>query len=243
MKTPILFIALDDLVLNERKTMNTADDLNSVDGRFGFKINLDYLLRRGIRRAVRRILNFGRPVFADLKMWHDERTMVSVADELMEAGVDYFNIYAFADDHLISIMRNLKKHKSKTKVLVLTVLSYFGEPHCREFFRRTAAEAVCDFADTAVSAGCHGIILPGAMLNIFQKLPLMTVATGIRPKWFRDGRHRFEVEPATAVARGADGLVCGSPIMKCQDPVEALKIILAEMDAAWRIKNHVRGSK
>ncbi|MBI2639945.1 MAG: orotidine 5'-phosphate decarboxylase [Candidatus Sungbacteria bacterium] len=232
MKTPILFIALDGLVLNERKTLNTAYDLNSADGRFGFKVNLDYLLKHGIRRAVRRILDLGRPVFADLKMWHDERAMVSVTDELMEAGVDYFNIYALADGHLIDVVRHIKKYQSHTKVLALTVLSYLSEPHCREFFRRTTAEAVNDFAGVAVNTGCDGIILPGAMLNIFKKFPLMTVATGIRPKWFRDARHRFEVEPAVAVARGADGLVCGSPIMKNEDPVAALKMILAEIEAA-----------
>jgi len=230
MKKPFLFVALDDLDKKERETLETAEQLSSVDGPFGFKANLDYLLQEGVlatHAAIGKVQRFNRPVFADLKMWNGTRTMQSVIEMLVAKGVDYLNVYALADDLLPGAIKAAEG--SQTKVLGLTVLTHFSEEYCQKHFRRSLRETVRHFAEVALDRGCHGIILPGTALDVVQDLQTIKVVPGVRPTWYQDTRHEEEIEPRIVVEQGADCLVCGSPIMKATNKIAALKRVLSEM--------------
>lgn len=224
-----LFVALDDLTNRERETVKVAEQLSKVEGNFGFKVNLDYLLNpeKGLKALLAPIQQFGRPVFSDLKMWNGTRTMASVIENLVALGVDYLNVYALAEELLPKAIRVTEG--TKTKVFGLTVLTHFSETYCQKHFRRSLPETVRHFAEVAVVAGCHGIILPGTALESVADLDTIKVVPGVRPTWYKDTRHEEEVEPRAAVEKGADVLVCGSPIMKSENPVDALRKVLSEM--------------
>jgi orotidine-5'-phosphate decarboxylase len=230
MNYPFLFVALDDLDKKEKETLETAEKLSDIEGNFGFKVNLDYLLKYGFdgfNSAIKKIQCFGRPVFADLKMWNGTRTMRSVIEMLVANEVDYLNVYALADNLLPEAIKATEG--SKTKVLGLTVLTHFSDEYCRKWFKRSLKETVRLTAEVAIERGCHGIILPGTALEVVQDLRTIKVVPGVRPKWFKDTRHAEEIEPKAAVEKDANILVCGSPIMKATDKIEALKRILEEM--------------
>jgi orotidine-5'-phosphate decarboxylase len=231
MNYPFLFVALDDLDKKEKETLETAEKLSDIEGNFGFKVNLDYLLKYGFdgfNSAVNKIrCLLGRPIFADLKMWNGTRTMRSVIEMLVANEVDYLNVYALADNLLPEAIKATEG--SKTKVLGLTVLTHFSDEYCRKWFKRSLKETVRLTAEVAIERGCHGIILPGTALEVVQDLKTIKAVPGVRPKWFKDTRHKEEIEPRIAVEKGADILVCGSPLMKATDKIEALKRILEEM--------------
>lgn len=226
---PLLLNALDDLAGKEERTLKVAEQLSKVEGNFGFKVNLDYLLNpeKGLKALLGPIQQFGRPVFSDLKMWNGTRTMTSVIENLVVLGVDYLNVYALADELLPKAIKITEG--TKTKVLGLTVLTHFSEAYCQKHFRRSLPETVRHFAEVAVEAGCHGIILPGTALEAVADLDTIKVVPGVRPTWYKDTRHEEEVEPRVAAEKGADVLVCGSPIMKSDSPVDALRRILTEI--------------
>lgn len=226
MERPFLFVALDG---TEGQVIKMASTLSRVEGSFGFKINLDYLLHpnKGLKTTVGNIQAHDKPVFVDLKMWNGTRTMLEVIKTLVGLGVDYLNVYALADDLLPEAIEATKD--SKTKVLGLTVLSHYTEAYCLKHFRRTLKDTVRYLAEVAIEAGCHGIIVPGTTLEKVRVLKGIKVATGIRPDWYKDERHRQIVTPKKAIEEKADGLVCGSPITKSSNPVEALKKVLSEM--------------
>ena len=224
---PFLWIALDALTTKEDQALEMAGVLASQRGEFGFKVNLDYLLKRGIGEAVRRIASFNRPVFADLKMWNGSRTMVDVIDELVKARVTFVNVYALADNMIPKAVKATEG--SETSVLGVTVLTHYDEDYCKRHFKRSLPDTVRHLADTALASGCHGIILPGTTLNVVSDLKTIKLVPGIRPSWFSDNRHEEEVEPAQAVRDGATDLVCGSPVTKSDDPLGALLRILYEI--------------
>lgn len=226
---PFLFVALDDLSSEEKRTLEIAGQLSKVVGDFGFKANLDYLLSpdKGLRATLGGIQQFGRPLFADLKMWNGTRTMASVIGTLVALGTDFLNVYALADGLLPQAVQVTKG--TNTKVLGLTVLTHFNEAYCQEHFRRSLRETVRHFAEVAIKAGCHGIILPGTTLEAVRGLETIKVVPGVRPVWYKDTRHEEEVEPRVAIENGANILVCGSPIMKSDDPVGALQRLLVEI--------------
>lgn len=226
---PLLLIALDDLAGKEEKTLKVAEQLSKVEGNFGFKVNLDYLLNpeKGLKTLLAPIQQFDRPVFFDLKMWNGTRTMASVIENLVALGVDYLNVYALADELLPKAIQITEG--TKTKVLGLTVLTHFNEAYCQKHFRRSLPETVRHFAEVAVKTGCHGIILPGTALEAVADLDTIKVVPGVRSTWYKDTRHEEEVELRVAAEKGANILVCGSPIMKSENQVDALRRILAEI--------------
>jgi len=226
MKTPFLFVALDG---TERQIIKIASTLSRVKGEFGFKVNLDYLLNpeRALKVSVKNIQDYGKPIFTDLKMWNGTRTMAEVIKNLVGLGVDFLNVYALADNLLseaITVTRG-----SKTKVLGLTVLSHYDGAYCQKHFLRPLQSTIHHFAGVALDAGCHGIILPGTMLNVVGGFECIKVATGIRPPWYKDERHKQVITPRMAIERRADAIVCGGPITKSSNCVEALKKVLSEM--------------
>lgn len=227
-RNPFLFVALDGLTEKTNQTLNIAGTLaSSVVGNYGFKVNLDYFLMCGVDSALKTIHSFGKPIFADLKMWNGGRTMAKIT-EFLSDRVEYINAYALAGRELNKMVEVVRD--SKTKILALTILTHYNEKYCQENFGKSLKDTVRYFCDMGIKAGCHGVILPGTVLEAVNDLEVDKVVPGVRPKWFTDTRHEEEVEPRVAVDGGASILVCGSPVMKSPDPIEALQKILSEME-------------
>lgn len=227
--TPFLFVAVDDMSYFFKATVWKAKDVSGVEGDFGYKINLDAALDHGLESAVSIVRGFDphRQLFVDLKMWNGKRTMASVVKQAVDLGVDYINVYALADDQIPEAVEMTKG--SETKVLAVTVLTHYTEEYCKKHFRRTHEETVRHLTQTAIDAGCHGVILPGTALKAVRHFLTTKVCPGIRPAGYKDNRHAEEVTPGEAKEWGADIVVCGSPIMKAEDPAMALRQVLGEL--------------
>lgn len=233
MITPQLFLAFDKLRDEPHETIVDMYQLSESGEPFGIKFNLDAVLNpkgEPLDRLVDRMMRLRRLVFADLKMWNGSRTMESVVKTFVDLGVDFVNVYALADKQLAKAVKATEG--SNTKILGLTVLSHYDDAYCQKWFRRTFAEAVADFSRFAVDAGCHGILLPGTMLDVVRDLRVIKVATGLRPEWYKDNRHEQEATPAEVIRSGADFAVCGSPVLKQptkEEKIAALRRVLEEM--------------
>ena len=229
MKNPLLFVALDDLGNKEQETLEAVRELDQVPGNFGYKINLDCLIAEGVRATIRK-LPASRPIFADTKTWNGKRTVTDLAKILVDAGVDYFNVWVQADDQLSGAVKTTER--SKTKVLGVTVLTHYGDDWCRMYFRRSLEETVAFLTQQAKDLGCHGVVLPGTCLAIVKDIDLIKVVPGIRTGEFKDDRHKQEVTPEFATQNGANIVVCGSPIMKVSDKASALRQVLSRLAIA-----------
>jgi orotidine-5'-phosphate decarboxylase len=229
---PLLFIALDGLSTEEEKTLEIAERLSKIKGNLGFKLNLDYLLKEGTSSAIKKIQRFGRPIFADIKMFNGTRTMIDVIRDLIELEVDYLDVYALADDLLPEAIAIADG--KKTKVLGLTILTHFDEAYCQKHFKRSLRETVRHFSEVAVEAGCDGVILPGPTLEIVSDFNIVKLVPGVRPEWYKDTRHKEETKEDDAIAAGADIIVVGGPIMKSDNPTESTNKILSKMEDGER---------
>lgn len=229
MKSPLLFVALDDLGDKEQETLKAVRELDQVPGNFGYKINLDCLMAEGVRATIRK-LPASRPIFADTKTWNGKRTVTDLAKMLVEAGVDYFNVWVQADNQLSGAVKATEG--SKVRVLGVTVLTHYSDDWCRMYFRRSLEETVVFLTQRAKDLGLHGVILPGTCLPAVRDSDRIKTVPGIRMEDFRDDRHKQEVTPEFAAQNGADIVVCGSPIMKVSDKANALRQVLSRLTIA-----------
>ena len=226
MKSPLLFVALDDLGNREQETLNAVRELDQVPGNFGYKINLDCLMAEGIRATIRK-LSASRQIFTDTKTWNGKRTMTDLAKMLVDAGVDYFNVWVQADDQLVGAVKATEG--SKTKILGITVLTHYSDDWCRMYFCRPLKETVVFLTQRAKDLGLHGVVLPGTCLPAVRDSDRIKAVPGIRMEDFKDDRHKQEVTPEFAAQNGASMVVCGSPIMKVSDKAGALHQVLSRL--------------
>jgi len=232
-KEHLLYVALDH---DDRGgNLALADQLIEVDGRFGFKINADHYSIFGLP-YVREIQSYGKPVFVDLKINNGPRTMTNTLAPLAEVGVNHTNIWALADRLItptVEALRNIEK--SQLVVLGVTVTSRFDDNYCQRHFGRSLEMSVRHFTNVAIEAGCDGVILPGTTLDIIKDIKTVKLVSGIRPLTSRGDsiQQRQVITPQEAVTKGADILVCGSPIYRSNDPVGVLTSILSQMKESF----------
>lgn len=226
MAEALLYVALDH---NDRKSnVSLAEKLNPIDGKFGYKINLDhYCLWPWY---VEEIAKLDKPFFVDLKMSNGSRTMRNIVEDVVSKGARHTNVWASAE-RLIKPLAELTRN-SNTELLGVTITTHFTEDYCRKFFGKSLPDTVRLWSEAALENGCDGIIIPGTTLNAVANLDCPKLVPAIRPLWFQDRKTNDQEQPVTpteAKEGGATIMVCGSPIYKSPDPVEALQRILEEI--------------
>lgn len=233
MTKPFLFVGLD--YEQPEEVVDFAKELAQIDrNNFGFKLNLDFIVNSGLtgNKYVEKILNLKRDLFVDLKMWNGRRTMNSIIETLSRLGVKYTNIYALADRPFLEAAVRATE-ETDIKILGVTVLTHYNDAYCQKYFGCSLGEAVRRFSEVAYKSGCHGIILPGTMLNEVKDLPIEKLVPAVRPSWYgKKGDNYQEQETLIneAIDNGANLLVCSSPIRKSENRKLALIKTLDEMN-------------
>ena len=217
MKDPMVMVALDE------DPFHYAEILAKTGHNIGFKLNLDYLLKVGIKTAGR-LKDFGRPLFADVKMWNGLRTMIDIMEQLWDAGFTYTNVHILAGSSQIPRMN----FTCPFKLLGVALLTHYDEDYGHQFFDQCTSHQITKLITIGNSMTLEGIICGPAHISLVGKGKL-AVCPGIRPTWYEDKRHINSFTPAQAVQAGVDIMVIGSPITKAPKPLEALDRIFEEI--------------
>jgi orotidine-5'-phosphate decarboxylase len=190
----------------------------------GFKVNLDFLLEWGPVVVGRRLKEYGRPLFADVKMWNGRRTMMAVMELLAEAGFDYANVHILAGPETPQ-----KNYGFPFKLLGVALLTHYDEHYGHEYFDRSTTSQIIKLINRANAMPALDGVIAGARFlpNVWEGK--LRVCPGVRPSWYGDDRHSNPITPAEAIKFGADILVIGSPITKSDNPVIALDRIFEEI--------------
>lgn len=232
-----LFLALDDtdIGLCHIKATSVCDAPKT----FGFKLNMDVLIKHGVGVIGDFKKRYGRPIFADIKMWNGGRTMESAIKTLAEAGADMTNLYLHAGDKLIRCaLRGTEG--SNLQVFGVGVLTHYTDADCLALYDRPLREMVKMFGQIAADVGMHGYILAGTCLDAVDGLELTKLVPAVRPVRFENTKANDQeqtVTPTEAFNRGAQIVVCGSPVFKSADPVVALRELLEEISVATRLSD------
>ncbi|KAA0968503.1 orotidine-5'-phosphate decarboxylase [Aureimonas fodinaquatilis] len=194
-----------------------------------YKIGFQLALAGGLP-LVRELADAGKKVFLDMKLLDIANTVEKGVESALGLGASMLTIHAYPQ-----VMRAAAKAAQGTDLTVLgvTVLTSMNDADLTEAgYSVTVSELVAQRARQAQEAGIGGLVASaeeaGAIRNIVG--PHMALVTpGIRPAFASADDQKRIVTPADALARGASHLVVARPVLRAQNPREAVAAILAEM--------------
>lgn len=197
-----------------------------------FKIGAQLFTRCG-PAIVQAVQARGKNVFLDLKYHDIPNTVAKASKAAADLGAKLFTLHASGGKAMIAAAREAVEGTG-ARILAVTVLTSLTDDMLREEIGipETAAQAVPRLARAAIEAGAHGIVCSPREITLVRQAvgpePLI-VTPGIRPKWAAQDDQARIMTPREAAEAGADMIVVVRPILKHDDPPEAVRLILEEL--------------
>jgi orotidine-5'-phosphate decarboxylase len=231
-------IDTDDLVFATK----LAKDLRPYVG--GFKLGLEFFTAHG-PEGVRKIQELGMPILLDLKFHDIPNTVAGAVRAATRLGVAMLTIHTGgSSDMMRQAVTAAQTAAGEANVPIpqlfgVTVLTSLDDNDLMELgYKQKASDRVKRLSEMAQLCGLSGVVASARELQLLEEQHgpnFRFITPGIRPAWAADAHDQKRVlEPAAAIAAGADYLVVGRPITRAKDPIDAAKRILAEVQSAIR---------
>jgi orotidine-5'-phosphate decarboxylase len=224
-----VFVALDTPDLN--RALDIAAAVKPYVG--GLKVGLEFISALG-PGAVRRIVETGLPVFADVKFHDIPNTVAGAATAIAGLGVALFNVHASGGEAMMrAAAEAIAPWTPRPLLIAVTVLTSLDDAVLKSVGQRPpASEQVGRLAALAKASGLDGVVCSAHELATVRAAcgpDFLTVVPGIRPAGAAKADQRRVMTPAEARAAGADILVIGRPITAAADPAAAARAIAEEL--------------
>ncbi len=202
-----------------------------------FKVGLELFAAAG-PTLIKKLVDMDYEIFLDLKLHDIPATVRRAAQRVGDLHVSYLTVHTGDGPTIVQACVEGASHHPELKVLGVTVLTSLDQKELsRVGIERPIEELVRLRAESAIRAGCHGLVCsPKEVQMLRTQHPDTTlVVPGIRPAWGeakRDDQARVAT-PAQATAWGANVLVVGRPIRDADDPAGAADRITEEISSVF----------
>ena len=225
-----LIVALDVPNVAEARAL-----VAKLDGVVSFyKIGMWLLYAPGTEALIDELRAAGKKIFLDTKMHDIGETVRAGARAAAARGITFMTVHA--ERQVIQAAME-GKGDSALKILAVTVLTSLSDADLAGAgYTMTVPELMARRVADVVDLGGDGIIASGQddpnTIRAQAGAPsLLVVTPGIRLSGGDAGDQKRIATPAAAIARGADYLVVGRPIVAAADPAAAARAIIADMAA------------
>jgi len=237
---------------NAKERLIFALDVDNIDdarqwveqlsGQVGvFKVGKQLFTKCG-PEIVNLIQDGGGDVFLDLK-YHDIPNTVAMAGlEALRLGVKMFNVHALGGFEMMAkLVEAIDKvcprgNPNRPVLLAVTILTSSTEETLRGVgIDRPVEVMVPKLAKLAQDAGMDGVVASPKEVGLIREVcgdDFAIVTPGVRPTFASQDDQKRVTTPGDAIRAGADYLVIGRPISAAENPAEAAKLILEEMQEA-----------
>jgi len=230
--------------LGARERLIVALDISDVDAaramiaRLGdsvvfYKIGYQLGYSGGLSLAGE-LADAGKQVFLDLKLHDIGNTVARGVESLSRLGATFLTVHAYPQ----TMRAAAEADRGSLRILAVTVLTSYNDADLESTGSRLGVtDLVAHRARQAQECGVDGIVCSAeeaARLRGIVGASMSLVTPGIRPAGSAADDQKRIMNPAKAIAAGADYLVVGRPILETADPKRAAEAIIAEIAGASR---------
>jgi orotidine-5'-phosphate decarboxylase len=187
---------------------------------------------------VRRAAGGGLPVFLDLKFHDIPNTVADAVRAALALAPVMLTVHASGGAAMMRAAADAAEEAGANRPLVLgvTVLTSLGaDDLAATGLAGPVPDQVMRLARLAQASGLDGVVCSArevAALRAECGAAFKLVVPGIRPAGAAAGDQKRTATPAEAIAAGADYLVVGRPVTGADDPAQAARAIIDEIEAA-----------
>jgi orotidine-5'-phosphate decarboxylase len=229
-----VFAALDTTDLDQARAW--AEALRGLVG--GVKTGLEFFSANGAD-GIRAIVDFGLPVFLDLKFHDIPNTVAGAVRAVADLDTAIVNVHAAGGPAMLAAAREAAEQSGGAQrplVIAVTVLTSLDDSDLKAVGQSVPArEQVVRLAQLVQSEGLDGVVCSPAEISAIRAAcgpDFKLIVPGIRPDWAATGDQKRITTPAQARDDGADVLVIGRPITGADDPAAAAARIAGELGLA-----------
>ena len=226
-----VIVALD--FESESQVMALVEQLHHEQCRL--KVGKELFTRLG-PQIVKQLVDLKFDVFLDLKFHDIPNTVAKACLAAADLGVWMVNVHAAGGPKMMEHTQHaLSQHGQAPKLIAVTVLTSMAQDQLDAAVgNRSIVDQVERLAGLAKQSGLDGVVCSAQEASRLKKrfgANFELVTPGIRPAGSAaNDQHRI-VTPEQAVKDGVDYMVIGRPITQAEDPLAALTVINASIDA------------
>jgi orotidine-5'-phosphate decarboxylase len=191
-----------------------------------YKVGMELYAAAGMN-IVRELIDQGKQVFLDLKLYDIPETVKRAVAQVSRSGARFLTVHA-----VTSVMRAAVEGKgdSSLQLLGVTVLTSFNREDLADLgYSCEVADLVATRTRQAMSAGVDGLVASpreAAAVRAIAGPRAIIVTPGVRSAGRDTADQKRVATPADAIRDGADYLVMGRQITRAADPAaEALRVL------------------
>jgi orotidine-5'-phosphate decarboxylase len=209
-----------------------------------YKVGMWLLYQRGVDRLIDELIGAGKQVFLDCKMYDIGETVRRGVMAVARRGVSIVTVHGERD-----IVRAAVEGRGESGLLVFAISVLTSQDDAALVamgYQRSMAEVIDLRVRAAAEAGCDGVIAsaaddPDAIRRRSGRADLLVGTPGIRMAGGAAHDQKRIATPDAAMARGADYLVVGRPVIEAPDPAAAAAAIVALMAQGWARRSPAGG--
>ncbi|WP_439938527.1 orotidine-5'-phosphate decarboxylase [Nocardia sp. N13] len=195
-----------------------------------YKVGLELLTAAG-PAVVSTLVEAGKKVFLDLKLYEIPHSVASAVRVCGDLGVSMVTVHGGAGSAVLSAAVDAARATPQLKVLALTVITSLDDAGLVEVGVPDGVQAqVTRLAGLATDAGCHGLVTSPREVRAMRALTpphsLIVVPGATVPG---DVQTRDHVRTGTvggAIADGASHVIVGRGVTRAEDPSAAVEAAL-----------------
>ena len=198
------------------------------------KIGLQMYLKYGAS-FVNEVADMGFKIFLDLKLHDIPNTVASAVKSLQGLPISMLTIHTCGGrEMMLRALEAADATNENLRLLGVTVLTSFNEEGLAETgVTLPPAKQVELLAKLATDSGMKGLVCSPLEIETLRKIipeDVILVTPGIRPAGSDANEQKRVMTPEMAAKAGSNFIVVGRPILKAENPAQAAKAIIAELE-------------
>ena len=230
-----LIVALDVSTMDAMKEIVTSLG----DAVSFYKVGMELFYAEG-EQTVRYLQEQNKQVFLDLKLHDIPNTVAHGVSSLTRLGANLITMHGQGGPVMMKAAVQAACETAeqlgveRAKLLAITVLTSFDD----EAWTSTGgqlpiSDQVIRLAKLAKECGMDGVVCSALEAKMIREAcgdDFLIVTPGIRPSFAATNDQKRIATPASALQDGASRLVIGRPITQAENPREAVRLIIEEME-------------
>ena len=204
-----------------------------------YKVGMELFYAAG-EQTVTYLRDHNKSVFLDLKLHDIPNTVAHGIKSLTRLGAKLITIHSQGGKVMMEAAMNAAKEQAtelgieRPKLLAITALTSFDDENWSAIGGSLPiSDHVVKLAKLAKEAGVDGVVASPLEAKLIREAcgeDFLIVTPGIRPSFAATNDQKRIATPSSALQDGASRIVVGRPITQAENPQEAVRLIVEEME-------------